>query len=494
MGRGVAASSVGQAGARVIHLVLNVVSTLAIIRALPPGDYGAYVLVLTTTMLVGLLADYGLSKLAVREIAQHPDDPRAEAEVLGTVVLTRLGLAVVAVGATQAVLAVLGAPGEVHLAALVLSAVYFGEALFDPLMVVFHVRLRQEWEAGIRVVMEAVETALVLWLLATGAGLVALFAAPVVGMAVGVALAVTVTRRRFHTRLRPSPRLVPHLLREGLPLGPALVLGVITLKLDGLMLAGLRTSREVGLYGSAFQPIEYTFLAAGVVIGVAFPLLAAAHPADPARFGTIYRRVTEVLVGTMVLAPVALAFVGEPLLVAVYGADYAEAAVPLRLLAVTLVLMVVNAWQAFVLLSVGRQGVTLAYNAAAVALAVALNLALIPAHGMAGAAVATILDAVAVLGLSTWACVRFAGVRLDAGPLVRIGVAAAGTAAVLAGLAWLGAPWGALLVAALVAYPVATVATGALRPRAVLAAVRADGRAGAPLALAGAGALPGEVA
>ena len=79
------------------------------------------------------------------------------------------------------------------------------------------------------------------------------------------------------------------------------------LKLDALMLAVLRTPREVGLYGSAYQPIEYTFLAAAVVVNVAFPLVAAAYGAgDHERFALLYRRGAEALVAVMVLVPVIL--------------------------------------------------------------------------------------------------------------------------------------------------------------------------------------------
>ena len=67
LNRGVAVSAGAQMTAKGLHFVLNIISTLAIIHYLDPGAYGQYVLVLTSTMLVGLLADFGLTKLATVE-------------------------------------------------------------------------------------------------------------------------------------------------------------------------------------------------------------------------------------------------------------------------------------------------------------------------------------------------------------------------------------------------------------------------------------------
>lgn len=460
LARGVAVSTSSQLGAKVLHLALNIVSTLAIIRYLAPSAYGNYVLVLTTTLLVGLFADFGLNKLAVREIAR---DGAQEHEVLGTVIVSRLVLAVIAVALTQLVLLAIRTPAEVHLAALVASLLYFGDALLA-VVVVFHVRVRQHYEAVIRVGMELFETAFVLWLVHRGASLPMLFVPPVVATALGAGVAIFVARRTFALRFRVAPHRLGYLLREAWPIGPALLIGVIYLKLDGLMLAVLRTPRDVGLYGSAYQPIEYVFLASAVVINVVFPLLARAWgDHDHARFVELYRRGTEVLLAAMLLVPALLYFVGEPLLTLLYGADYAEAAAPLRLLAVALVLMTINGWQSFVLLAGGRQKVTLHYNLAALVLAAVFCVVFITWLGMIGAAIATMATAVFVLVVSTGAVARDMRARLAPAPLLRILAAAAGLVATLAAATAAGVPWAALIPLALVAYPVWLLALRVVR-------------------------------
>jgi len=457
----VAVSAITQGGAKVLHLVLNVISTLVIIRYLSPYSYGDYVLVLTTAMLMGLVADFGLTKLATREVAR---DLGSENEVIGTVLLARLGLAVGCVGLLQLVLFGLGVSATLHEAGFVASVLYFGNALMVS-TVALYVRIKQQYEAIILVCMEAFETTFIIVLVTRHASLPGLFVPPTVAALLGGIGAVVLVHRKYRVRFRLALARLPYLLKEALPLGPALLISVCYLKLDALMLAVLRTPREVGLYGSANQPIEYTFLAAAVVVNVVFPLVAASYAVgDHERFSHLYRRGAEFLVAVMVIVPVLLSLIAVPLVDKVYGPAYRDAAAPLQLLAVALVLMTLNGWQAFVLLSGGRQKVTLLYNLGALFVAGVGCTILVSAYGMIGAAVATLCTAVFVLVCSTVAVRRYFNVHLAGGAMARI----LGAAAALWGTLWLlqhiGAPWPLLVPAALIAYPGWLLAFGAVRP------------------------------
>lgn len=449
-GRGAAVSATSQLVAKVAHFGLNVVSTLAIIRYLHPSGYGVFVLVLTVATVVGLIADYGLAKLAVRETVA-PD--AVEGHVLGTIVGLRLGLALIAVALTQVVLLVMGEPPQVLLAGLIASLFYVGDAVLSVVVVAFQVRLVQQYEAAIRTGAEALETAMVLGLVALGAALPWLFVPPLVGVLVGAAIALVLARRRCDLRLHFRPELVRHLVREALPLGPALVIGVLYLKLDSLVVAVMRPERDLGLYGSAYQPVEYLFLASAVLVNVAYPLLARAHgEGDAAGVVTLYRRGTEALVAATLIVPVVAVFVATPLVTSVYGADYADAAAPFQVLCVCLVLMTVNAWQSLVLLSGGFQSLTLRYNAAALVLSVVLCVPLVHVFGMMGAAFAALGTGAFVLVASTALVHRRMGVGLALRPLARIGAAAGVSILVLLAMQRTGAPWFLLPVAAGVVY------------------------------------------
>lgn len=456
--RGVLLSTGSQLVAKVVHLSVNVVSSLAIIHHLGPRGYGDYVLVVTVAGLSGLVGDFGLNKLAVREIARRPD---AEPEVLGSLLTARLCLGVVAVILAQGVLVALGVSAEVRVAGLVLSTMALVEAALA-VFVVFHVRLEQQYEALVRVAIEILETALVLVLVASGAGLVALVAAPVGAAVVGVALALGLVRRRAGSVPRPGTTVVGRLLRQSLVVGPALIIAAAYLRIPGVLLAWLSSAEEVGIYGAAYQPVEYLLLAAAVLVNVLLPLLARSYGDEPERFQVLYRRGTEALLGAVL--PIAIATIAlAPWLVEVaFGAEYADAAGPMRVLAGALVLMVVSFWQSYVLLAAGQQRLTLIYDAVALAATVALCVVVIPSEGGLGAAIAIAATSGLVVVWATIATATRADATLDYGRLARIALAAAGMVGVAALAANAGVPIGAAVGLGGVLYVAAVLASGLL--------------------------------
>ncbi|MBM9469150.1 oligosaccharide flippase family protein [Nakamurella leprariae] len=457
VGRGVMVSTGTQIVAKVLHLGLNLVTTVALVRALGPDAYGSYVLVLTLTLLAGLVADFGLTQLVIREVAR---EPQREGELVGTMLAVRGALAVVAVLLPQLVLWGLGEPAVVHLAALVSALVFFGDALLSVALVAFHVRVEQQYEALVRVVMEAVETAVVLVLLAAGAPLPGLFAAPVAGIVAGAAVALPLARRRYRVRLQVRRDLVRRLLIEALPIGPALLIGVLSLKLDTVVLSTMRPDSDVGRYGAAHRPVEYLLLASAVFIGVLFPLVSRAWAGqDAVALRAWYRRGTEALVAVFVLVPLALLAAAGPMLQTVFGPAFTPAAPTMTVLGIALVLMVVNAWQSLVLLAGGFQRITLRYNAIALVLTIVSCVALVAGVGMIGAALAALITAVYVLTASTLAIRRHMALTLDARRLAGVALAAAvgGLALLVARLLHL--PWPVVVLAAVVGHLAALVAT-----------------------------------
>jgi O-antigen/teichoic acid export membrane protein len=446
--RSVAASTVSQMAAKLLHLALNVAVSLALVRYFGPARYGDYVLVITVTGLLGLLPDFGLSKLAVREAAR---DMAATPVLVGSVVAVRLAISVVAALLAQGVVALVGGGPGVRAATAIASLLFLSESILT-VVVVFHVRLKQQYEAFVRVAMEAVETGLTFWLIARSASLVVIICAPVVGAAIGVVLAMVIARRRFGLSMRFDRTRARDLLRQAMPIGPAVLVGVAYLKLDGVMIAALRPQREVGIYGAAFQPIEYLFLASAVLINVLFPLLARTHGSDHDRFVGVYRRGTEALLALVMPVAILLAFVAPALVRVVYAPAFAASAQPLQVLGVALVLMTLNAWQGFVLLAGGRQRVTLAYNLWALGINALLNFGLVWLVGYMGAAFTAVATAAFVTACSTAAISRLLSATLDLGRLARVVAANLALAATMAGLVRL-LSWPAAAALTLAAYP-----------------------------------------
>lgn len=418
LARSVAVSTSTQLAARGVDLVVNGVVALAIIRHLGPRGYGDFVVVVTVAGVAGLLADLGLPKLAVREVVRN----RAMAgRIIGSTTLVRLGLSLVAAGVAQLMLSVLDVSGEVRLATLFASSMAVAEALLS-VVVIFHATLRQQYEAFIRLAANMVKLLLVALLVGTDAGLAPIVAATSATLLVASALGWILAPRRFGLRPAWDWTIARGLLREAVAVGPALLIGVLYLKIGAVLVALLGTRVDVGVFGSAYQPIEYLFLASAVVVQVLYSVLARWEPGS-ARFDETYQRGTELLL--LLVVPVAAVVAGSagPLTRLAYDERFADAAVPLAILAVALIGMTVNVWQGMALLAAHRAGANLACLMTALVVNIALGGALIPWLGPAGAAWATMLSTAVLVVLSTRAVASSAGAVLVPHRLALIAVA-----------------------------------------------------------------------
>jgi len=450
MVRAVTLSAGTQIAAKAVHLGLNVVASLALIRYFGPASYGDYVFVFSFATLLGLVSDMGIAKVAVRGMAR---DERQTPGLLGTTVVARLCLAAFAAVGAQLVLVAMGARPEIHAAVAIASLLFFTDALLS-VAALFQVRIALQYDALVQIVIQTLDTLLILILIARSASLVAIVAAPVISAVVGVAVAIVLARARFDLRVSFDARRLAELLREAAPVGANLFVAVVYLKIDTILVSVMRGPEEVGYYGAAYKPIEYLLLASAVLVNTLFPLLARWHRADHGRFVTIYRRGTEILLVGAIPIAIILSFAAEPLVTAVYSEAFAPAAAALKILSVALVFMTFNAWQGFVLLAGGRQRVTLAYDAVALVLNVVLNLLLIRVIGFVGAAFAALLTGAFIGIVGTVAVSRLLSSTLDIARIRSVLLANALLAVSLAGLLLSGMHWLGAIALASLAYPV----------------------------------------
>lgn len=445
--RAIVTSTSSQLLAKALHLALNVVISVALIRYLGPTGYGEYVLVVTTVGLLGLVSDFGLTKLAVRDVAR---DEAATGTVIGTVVAMRIVTGLVAAGAVQAVLVALGSSTTMHRAAAVASGIYLAEA-FLAVTVVFHARIEQQYEALVRVAMEVVELSAVLWAISVSSSLVVIMATPVAGALVGGCLAWWLARRRAPFTLRIDRGMLRGLARDAAVVGPIAFVGVAYLKLDAVFVSIVLGATAVGLYGAAYQPVEYLLLASAVVVNVLFALLARAS-AGSDDFHAVYRNGTAGLLAVFLPVPIAMSFVASDLVELVYGPGYEGSAGLLRVLAWALVPLVLHSWQSFVLLAAGHQRVMLPILSMGVVANIAVDLVLLRWLGPVGAAYGTLLTGTGLLLATTSAVSRHAGTTVQLRSLMAVLGAGAGLAVAIGAATVVLPPLPAAAMAAL-AYP-----------------------------------------
>lgn len=233
-------------------------------------------------------------------------------------------------------------------------------------------------------------------LVGTGAdGLMVAAVAPVV-VAYATALAwlrVIVVRavRRAPADAAPSASM-PAIVREfwGFTIvrGFAALVGAAVMRIDVILLAALATSRDAGIYAAASRVVAAGTFAQGavrIVIGPQITEMLAREEVERAR--EVYR-VSSVWV-TVVAFPLYVAIAASaPLVLGIFGEDFRAGAPALVIMTLAMLFNMATGAVTTILVVAGRTSWNLANTLVTAAVNVGLNVALIPAYGMLGAAIA----------------------------------------------------------------------------------------------------------
>ena len=451
IGSNILSQGVGRLG----NLVLNLIAMLALVRYLGVDKYGSYVFIINFTTLFGLIGDFGISQVAVREISREPDKANT---LLTMSAVLRFGLSFLAMLLCMIIINFLEPTQDERLGVLLASGIFLIQALTS-FNSIFQVKLAMHYDAMTNFAIRVVDTGLILFFITQGSGLIPFVATPLFSGIFGCLLIAIITARRFKIRLVWDASWIPVLLREAWPIGLASLPVILFFRADSLLLSRLAGNIATGIYAAAQRPVEYLLvIVSPLLINTVYPLLSAYWIADKARFTQLYRRAFDIQMGIIVIAA-AVAFVfAENIVELLYTTQFADSALPLRLLFISAIFMFMGAYVARMLIAVNGQRMSLLNESIGAVTNVGLNLWLIPRFGATGSAVAMLVTVMVVSGLHLWAMQRVASVLPRAGMFFRI---------VLAGIAcgclmWLTGHlnWWLGMACGLLAYPIILIILG----------------------------------
>lgn len=253
---------------------------------------------------------------------------------------------------------------------------------------------------------------------------------------------------------RPSRRAILRLARVGLPVGLSGLLTLAYARIDQLLVFAIAGSAAAGLYGAEYRIVEQAHLVPVSVMTTLLPILSASWKHDRKRALRISWRAAEYLSVASLGGLATAIVVARPLTVLLFGADFADAAPALPVLAGAFVFICFGYLTGNLVLISGLQRWLVGIGAVAFVLNVGGNAILIPQLGFMGAAWMTLVTEAAVVLATAVLLARRVG--LAPPPLsraARIVAAAAVLAGALALLDLLGVGLAGLLFVAAVAYP-----------------------------------------
>jgi O-antigen/teichoic acid export membrane protein len=375
-------------------VLLSVGAAALLFRHLGVVDGGRYVTVLSLMGLFAGVADAGLVTVGVRELTVRSGTDRTHflQDLLGL----RIVLSIAAIACATGFAAIAGYPGVMVAGTAVAGVGFLFAGIQATLATSLMSSLRLGWVSLLEFLRNLVSVALIVGLVAAGAGLLAFFAtsAPA-GLAVLIPTALLV-RRDIPLMPRFHAGAWRRLLRDMLPYAAATAVVAVYFRIAIVLVSLINSPEQTGYFGASFRIVEVVIGLPQLAIGAAFPIFALAARRDSARFAYGVQRVFDVslLLGGLVAigfclgAPVAIDIVAGP--------KFAPAADVLRIQSIGLLASFVAAVWGYVLLSMRKHREILLLNLVTLAINAGLTVVLASAAQARGAAVATALGETAL--------------------------------------------------------------------------------------------------
>jgi O-antigen/teichoic acid export membrane protein len=387
--------------AGVVRLGLGFIASLLIARALGPADFGVYAVLAATVGIVGTLAEGGLTEAAVLRISSvWPTSSQAAQERTRSFFWLRLGVSAVVVGVGCAVAAWLGQtvlngvdPSLLRWALLGIVATAASGALSAALQATG----RFGRMSSLTLINTGLTAALAAVLAATGQ-LNLVTALVVLGIGTSVATFAAATRMLPDGWQLKMPRLgqigqeAKQLFHTGRWLWLASLFAMLTVNAEVLLLNRWLAVSLVGMYALALNLASKADVVNQSLYTVLLPgisnLDVRRRPSGYLRRGLL--RSAAICLGLLLLIPVA-----EPLIVLLYGAEFAPAATFLRLLIGVAILDVLLTPFLLLPLAYRQPRLLAAADAARAITLVLVCVALIPSIGAYGAVAARLAARIA---------------------------------------------------------------------------------------------------
>lgn len=375
---------------RLLRILFSLFVTAWVARYLGTEDFGVYQYGIAFVFLFSPLAALGLQGIVVRDIVRGPE---AKDEILGTTFVLRL------VGGVAGVILVLLSVNAVRpdQQARVITGVISLNLLlqsFDTIDIWFQSQVQSKYcviaRGAALVFVSIIKIAAIL----IGLPVMAFAVISVVDAAAGGAGLVIAYRSRGLRlrRWRFSPARARELLAQSWSLILTGALAVIYLKIDQVMLGGMKDDSAVGIYSTAVRISEVWYFVPLAVTTSVFPALIRSRERGAAIYLGRLQQLYDGLGAIALAVAVALTFAASPLVVLLFGEAYAEAGPILAVHVWAGVFMFLKAALGQWLLNEGLLHFLFISNGLGAAANVALNLYLIPRYGGMGAAVATVIS------------------------------------------------------------------------------------------------------
>lgn len=386
-------------GLLVMLVTINYLANHLIVDGSAQTGFGQYTIVFTWVSVIGVIADFGLYSLLVRDISGKPKEQVAD--YIGSAIGFRLVLMILVMAVLGAAYFVLPYDSTVRLGIILGGLMAFSLLFTQAIAAILQANLATDRIVLAEIIARLCIVAGVIGVLQAGYGLLAVILVHLVGYLVGLLLTYLLALRYAPVPIRFNVRLWRETYPQFWPVAMVTLLSVIHFKIDALMLSFYRPAAEVGIYGIAYKLFEIAIIVSSIFATNMLPVITRYYDAGHhARFQHMVRRSSSLLVGLALLVTLII-FAYAPWFIAfVSQAEFIAAAQPLRILIIGLASVYIADLMVQGMISARYQRRLIWAYLLAIPLNIILNSYAIPHFSYTGAAVTTVItEAILVLAM-----------------------------------------------------------------------------------------------
>lgn len=376
---------------KMLRMGVGLIVGVWVARYLGPQQLGLLDFAAAFTSMFAALAGLGLQGIVVRDLVRSP---QRAAETLGSAAALLFAGGVLSYGLLMVSIWFLRPDDSLSTG---IVAILGSMTLFKASEVVIY-RLEAQVQskyavwiqngvfltvAAIKVVMIVQQATLMAfaWITMAEALVVALLLASMIGL-----------RDQRLWPLRFQVERAGELLKDSWPLMLAGIAVTLYMKIDQIMLGEMIGNEAVGVYGAATRISEVWYFIPLTIVASLFPSILELKDRDSARYHARLQRLYDLMVWLSLLIAVPMTFLSTRFVTLLYGEAYADAGLVLAIHIWASVFVFLGVASSRWLVAENLQLLSLQRTALGAVTNVALNYVLIPDHGPAGAAAATVIS------------------------------------------------------------------------------------------------------
>jgi O-antigen/teichoic acid export membrane protein len=381
--------------------VLTLVLTIFLPRYLGASAVGKLNLATSLWAIAAIVIAFGLDTLLTKEIARQPEHTT---DLLGNTLVLRIGLYLIAFVVMIAYVQLVGYPAETAAVIFIIGVSVVVWQCLGAVQAALQGLEQMHYMSIGNIAGKGVNTVVCITLLLLGQSVYVIAAVSTLAALVSFSIQVYFLNRLQRVRLAFDRREAVHLLRRGLPYLMSGFFLVVYMQVDIVIISWLVDERTIGWYGAADLLFGTLLFIPTVFMAAIFPSLSRMYASGGTTDLTkLMRKSFDLLLVLSIPIGLGILVVADPLVVLLFGPDFAGSGPILALLGIVLIFTYQNMLVGQFLISTDRQNVWTIVMGIATIATVPIDLVVIPwclaqfGNGAIGGAISFIITEAAML-------------------------------------------------------------------------------------------------